>query len=53
VQYDSVIFQACKGQPQHEEVQLGLFFSILVDPKAAPRVGIIYPMIRVGHLPFT
>ncbi|XP_064619103.1 integrator complex subunit 3-like [Lineus longissimus] len=28
---------ASKGSPQHEEIQLGLFFSILVDPKTAQR----------------
>ena len=27
------LLQVCKGQPQHEEVQLGLLYNILCDMK--------------------
>ena len=33
------MLQICKGPKQYEEVQLGCFFSILVDTKSAPKVG--------------
>ena len=32
------IWQACRGTQQHEEVQLGLLYGILTDPKMAPKV---------------
>lgn len=35
-----IIFKACRGTQQHEEVQLGLLYGILTDPKMAPKVYI-------------
>ncbi|KAK3097008.1 hypothetical protein FSP39_005554 [Pinctada imbricata] len=34
---DALNSYVCRGAPQHEEVQLGLLYSILVDPKAAAK----------------
>ncbi|ELU13363.1 hypothetical protein CAPTEDRAFT_91018, partial [Capitella teleta] len=34
---DALQAYVCKGTPQHDEVQLGLLYSILTDPKAAPK----------------
>ena len=36
--------QVCRGPPQHEEVQLGLLYSILVDHKAAAKVRYVFNM---------
>lgn len=33
-----LIFKACRGTQQHEEIQLGLLYGILTDPKMAPKV---------------
>lgn len=35
-----LIFKACRGTQQHEEIQLGLLYGILTDPKMAPKVYI-------------
>ena len=31
-------FQVCKGMKEHEEITLGLLYSILTNPVSAPKV---------------
>jgi len=35
----SCFLQASKGATQHDEIQLGLFYAILTEPKLAARVS--------------
>ncbi|XP_006822318.1 integrator complex subunit 3-like [Saccoglossus kowalevskii] len=35
--HDALNAHVCKGMPQHEDITLGLLYSILIDPPSAPK----------------
>lgn len=39
----AAVLQVCKGQQQHEEVCLGLFMLVLIEPPQAQRVSLTPP----------